>query len=44
LFSFLAYTAPATRVRQTAPAKYRFIADLHGQEIRLLTFVSKTAG
>src|ERR1700738_314234 len=32
LFNFLAYTTPATRVRHTAPTKYRFIADLHGHK------------
>src|ERR1700731_34775 len=31
LFNFLAYTPAATRVRHIAPTKYRFIADLHGQ-------------
>src|SRR6267154_875207 len=40
LLNFLAYTTPVMRVRQTAPSKYRFIADLHGQN-RSLTFFAK---
>src|SRR5579859_3935336 len=35
-----ALTKPPARVRQTAPIKYRFIADLHGQN-RMLTFVAE---